>query len=408
MKVDLLVVGISELVTADGADARRGLAMRELKTVKQAAIAITSGRVAWIGAESNWTGEADTTVDAGGCAVTPGLVDPHTHAVWAGDRLADFEARASGVGYEAILAAGGGIRSTVRATAKASVDELVALARPRVDLLIASGATTIEIKSGYGFSTSAELKMLEAIQKISETASARIIPTLLIHIPPVDVVDRVSYVDEVCNTLIPEVATRRLATSLDIFIEKESWHIAEAEQMLRVAKHHGLAIKLHSDQFHSIGGVELGIRFGALSIDHLEAATTAQIAALAASSTIATILPGVSLHLGLPAAPGRALIDAEAAVAIGTDLNPGSSPLFSAAAALALAVRLNGLTPQEALVAGTVNAACALGLTDVGRLEVGCPADFLVLHSNDWRDLAYTLGANPVREVWIGGRRVQS
>jgi imidazolonepropionase len=407
MKADLLVVGISELVTATGAEARRGRPMRELKTVKQAALAIASDRVAWIGAESDWTGEAEATVHVEGCAVVPGLVDPHTHAVWAGDRLADFDARASGAGYEEILAAGGGIRSTIRATAKASVDELVALAGPRLDLLVASGAIAIEIKSGYGFSISAELKMLEAIQKFSETASARIIPTLLIHIPPVDTADRASYVDEVSETLIPEVATRKLATSLDIFVEKEAWHIAEAEQMLRAAKHHGLAIKLHSDQFRSIGGVELGIRFGALSIDHLEAATPAQIAALAASSTIATILPGVSLHLGLAAAPGRALIDAGAAVAIGTDLNPGSSPLFSTAAALALAVRLNGLTPQEALVAGTVNAACALGLSDVGRLEVGCPADFLVLHSKDWRDLVYTLGANPVREVWIGGRRIQ-
>ncbi len=407
MKADLLVTGISELVTADGAGAKRGSAMHELTTIKRAALAVVSGRLAWIGAESDWTGEAETTVHAGGCAVTPGLVDPHTHAVWAGDRLADFEARSSGLEYEAILASGGGIRSTIRATAQASVDELVVLARPRVDLLTASGATTIEIKSGYGFSTSAELKMLEAIQKLSEAVPARVIPTLLIHIPPCDALERASYVDEVCETLIPEVAKRGLATSLDIFVEKGAWQVAEAEQMLRAAKHHGLATKLHSDQFHSIGGVELGIRLEALSIDHLEAATAAEIAALAASSTIATILPGVSLHLGLPAAPGRALIDAGAAVAIGTDLNPGSSPLFSTAAALALAVRLNGLTPQEALVAGTVNAACALGLTDAGRLEVGCPADFLVLHSNDWRDLVYTLGANPVREMWIGGRRFQ-
>jgi imidazolonepropionase len=382
--------------------------MRELKTIKQAALAVVSGRVAWIGAESDWTGEALATAHVGGCAVVPGLVDPHTHAVWVGDRLADFEARASGLGYEAILAAGGGIRSTIRATAQSSADELVTLAKARVELLTASGATTIEIKSGYGFSTSAELKILAAIHKLSETVSARIVPTLLIHIPPLDVSGRASYIEEVCQTLIPEAAKRRLAVAVDIFIEKEAWHIAEAEQMLRVAKHHGLAVKLHSDQFHCIGGVELGIRFGALSIDHLEAATPAQITALAGSSTIATILPGVSLHLGLPAAPGRELIDAGAAVAIGTDLNPGSSPLFSTATALALAVRLNGLTPQEALMAGTINAVCALGLVDVGRLEVGCAADFLVLHSNDWRDLVYTLGANPVREVWVGGRRVQS
>ncbi len=183
--------------------------------------------------------------------------------------------------------------------------------------------------------------------------------------------------------------------------------MVEAEQMFRAAKQHGLAIKLHSDQFHCIGGVELGIRFGALSVDHLEASGPKQIAEIAASSTIATILPGVSLHLGTPAAPGRKLIDAGAAIAVGTDLNPGSSPLFSTSAALALAVRLNGLTAQEALVAGTVNAASALGLMDTGRVEAGCAADFLVLHSNDWREVVYALGTNPVREVWIGGRRVQ-
>ena len=408
MKADLLVLGISELVTAEGAGPKRGRAMRELRIVKHAALAVVSGRVAWIGAESDWSGEAETTVHVGQCAVIPGLVDPHTHAVWAGDRLSDFEARASGVGYEAILAAGGGIRSTIRATASSSVDELVALARPHVDLLTASGATTIEIKSGYGFSVAAELAMLEAIGSLSKSVPARIVPTLLIHVPPADTGERAAYVQGVCGDLIPEVAKRGLAVALDIFVEQEAWHVAEAEQMLRAAKQQGLAVKLHSDQFHCIGGVELGIRFGALSIDHLEASGPAQIAALAASSTIATILPGVSLHLGLPAAAGRALIDAGAAVAIGTDLNPGSSPLYSTAAALALAVRLNGLTPQEAFVAGTVNAGCALGLDGVGRLDVGCAADFLVLHSGDWRDLVYTLGANPVREVWIGGRRVHA
>jgi imidazolonepropionase len=164
-------------------------------------------------------------------------------------------------------------------------------------------------------------------------------------------------------------------------------------------------VKLHADQFHAIGGVALGVRKGALSVDHLEASGPEQIEALAASRTIATVLPGVSLHLGTPPAPGRKLIDAGAAVTVGTDLNPGSSPLFSAAEALALAVRLNGLTPQEALVAGTVNAACALGLQNIGRLEPGCAADFGVLEGRDWRELVYALGANVAREVWIAGRR---
>ena len=407
MKADTLITGISQLVTAEGAGPKRGPAMRELKIINRAAIAISDGLIVWTGNASEWKGDTETTVDAAGCAVVPGLIDPHTHAVWAGDRLADFEARTSGSTYEQILTAGGGIRSTIRATASASQNDLIALAKPRIDSLIASGATTIEIKSGYGFTPAAELAMLEAIQSLSANSSARIMPTLLIHIPPANAAERSSYLSQVCKELVPEVARRKLATAVDIFVEKEAWQIAEAEQLFDCAKQHGLAIKLHSDQFHSVGGVELGISFNALSIDHLEASGAEQIVKIAASSTIATILPGVSLHLGIPTAPGRKLIDAGAAVAVGTDLNPGSSPLFSIAEALALSVRLNGLTAQEALMAGTVNAACALGIENTARLEAGCPADLLVLQSSDWRDLVYTLGRNPIRQVWIGGKRVK-
>ena len=406
MRADTLITGISQLITAEGPGPKHGPAMRELKIVESAALAISSGRIVWTGRASEWMGEADAIVDAGGRAVVPGLVDPHTHAVWAGDRLNDFEARTSGLTYEEILAAGGGIRSTIRATAAASVAELVALAKPRIDSLIGSGATTIEIKSGYGFTPAAELTMLEAIQSLSAIVSARILPTLLIHIPPAALADRANYISQTCEELIPEAARRRLATAIDIFVEKEAWQAAEAELVLDCAKGHGLAVKLHSDQFHCIGGVELGIRFGALSVDHLEASGPEQFANIGASSTVATILPGVSLHLGIPAASGRKLIDAGAAVAVGTDLNPGSSPLFSTSEALALSVRLNGLTAPEALVAGTVNAASALGLTDVGRLEGGCSADLLVLQSSDWRDLVYTFGTNPVKDIWIAGKRV--
>ena len=408
MKTELLITGVSQLITAEGAEAKRGRAMGALTMVKDAAMAVSGGRIAWVGKASDWTGQAAAVVDVGGAAVVPGLIDPHTHAVWAGDRLADFEARTSGATYEQILAAGGGIRSTVRATAAASVDELVLLAKPRIDALMRSGATTIEVKSGYGFSPAAEIAMLEAIDALAGSSRVRVLATLLIHIPPVDGSERRAYVEQVCGELIPEVARRGLASAVDVFVEREAWQVSEAEEMFAAAKKNGLAVKLHSDQFHSIGGVELGVRLGALSVDHLEAAGVAQIESLAASGTIATILPGVSLHLGIPAASGRKLIDAGAAVAVGTDLNPGSSPLFSSAAALALAVRMNGLTAQEALVAGTVNAACALGLGDRGRLEVGCAADFLVLDSSDWRELVYALGTNPVREVWVDGRRAEA
>jgi imidazolonepropionase len=406
MKADLLMRGISQLVTAEGAGPKHGAAMRRLKVVEHAALAVAEGKFLWTGAEADWSGEAAATVDAGHRAVVPGLLDPHTHAVWAGDRLADFEARISGVPYEKILAAGGGIWSTIRATAAASPDELLALARPRIDALLHSGATVIEIKSGYGFSFDAEIRMLQVIRSLSDVTRARIIPTLLIHVPPKEAAERAACVSDVCQTWIPEVVRQKLAHAVDVFVEKEAWHAVEAEQIFASAQKHGLAIKLHTEQFHRVGGLQLGLRMGALSVDHLEACSADQVTTLANRSTIATILPGVSMHLGLPPAPGRALIDAGAAVAVGTDLNPGSSPLFSAAAALALAVRLNGLTAQEALVAGTANAASALGLTDAGRIEPGLPADLLVLHGSDWRDLVYTLGGNPVREVWIRGEKV--
>ena len=404
MKADLLIRGISQLVTAEGDAALHGNAMRELRIIPDAAAACVDGRFAWLGPEAEWTGEASVVIDAKHCAVVPGLVDPHTHAIWAGNRLADFEARISGATYESILAAGGGIRSTIRATAAASQEELVALALPRVLALLHSGATTIEIKSGYGFTVAAELAMLQAARVLAKETAARIVTTLLVHIPPPDQKERAAYVEAVCDELIPETVRQQLATAVDVFVEQEAWRVDEAEKILECAQRNGLKVKLHTEQFHSIGGIELGLRMGALSLDHLEACTPSQFVAIAKSQTIATILPGVSLHLGIPSAPGRKLIDAGAAVAVGTDLNPGSSPLYSMATALALAVRLNGLTAQEALVAGTLNAAHAVGCPDAGRIAVGLPADFLILHGSDWRELVYTLGDNPVRHVWVGGR----
>jgi imidazolonepropionase len=402
---ELLLTGISQLATPHGVSAKRGAAMRDLRIVHDAAIAIDAGIISWVGASSEWSGHADNTIDLGNRAVIPGLIDPHTHAIWAGNRLADFDARSSGATYEEILASGGGIWHTIRETADKSPEEMAAFALPRIRDLVRSGATTIEIKSGYGYTTDAEIRMLLAARLLQQQTPARVIPTLLIHVCPITTAERILYRDSICNELIPTVAREGLATAVDIFVESHAWNAHDAEVILTRARAHGLAIKLHTEQFPSVGGLELGIRLGALSVDHLEVCTTQQFALIASSTTIATILPGVTLHLGLPAAPGRALIDAGAAVAIGTDLNPGSSPLFSTAAAMALAVRLNGLAPAEALTASTVNAAAALGLIDAGRLEAGQRADLLVLDSQDWRDIAYVLGKSIVGEVWIAGRK---
>lgn len=419
MRADIVFENISQLVSPTRTGLHRGEEQGQIQIIPDALLAVGEGKVVWVGARRDWDGQADTYVDLGGRAVVPGLIDPHTHAMWAGDRLNDFEARAQSIPYEQILRQGGGIYHTVRQVVRATPEQLIEQTLPRVHALLRSGVTTIEIKSGYGIEPEVELKMLRALRTLpyhwNASFSTKPIPivvsTLLIHVPPragegipLPEQERRAYLQKVCDWLIPTVAQEGLAEAVDIFVEKEAFSVAEAEQVLRSAQSQELKVKLHADQFHALGGVELGVRLGALSVDHMEASGEAQIRALAHSRTVATILPGVSLHLGLPPAPGRALIDAGAGVAVGTDLNPGSSPLFSMQLALALAVRLNGLTLAEALVAGTVNAAAALGLSDRGALVLNARADFVVLESPDWRDLLYTLGGSIVRQVYIQGR----
>ncbi|HEY3989723.1 MAG TPA: imidazolonepropionase [Acidobacteriaceae bacterium] len=408
MNADILITGITQLATVASPGPKFGAQMREVSVTTNVAIAITAGRFVWIGPVAEWSGTSSRTVNLGGRAIVPGLIDPHTHAVWAGDRLNDFEARSSGVTYEQILAAGGGIWSTVRATTSTSTNELVSHAERRILALVRSGATVVEVKSGYGFAIAEELRMLEVIRILQSRLPIHIVPTLLIHIPPKDARERSVYLEQVRSELIPEAADRGLAQAVDIFVEKEAWSAAEAESVLTGALEHGLRIKMHAEQFHAIGGLELALRLHALSVDHLEACKPEQYSLFRNAPTVATILPGVSLHLGISKAPGRQLIDAGAAVAVGTDLNPGSSPLFSIGAALALSVRLNGLTAREALVAGTTNASTALGLKDAGWIGPGAQADFVVLDSSDWRDLVCTLGSNPLREVWCSGARIAS
>lgn len=406
MQADFLVVDINELATPTGTGACRGHAMDAVDVIEDAVIAIAGDRIVWVGEREDWTGTAQAEIDAGGHAIIPALVDPHTHAVWGGDRLEDFEARSRGASYPEILARGGGIRSTIEATALDDDSWLAELAEERLDLLISSGATTIEIKSGYGFSHQGEIKSLEAIRILAEQSPATVIATLLVHVPPRDPAERGAYVDMVARELIPETVRRKLARAVDVFIEREAFTVDEARTIFAAARDAGLRVKAHVDQFDVLGGLELALEFNALSVDHLEASGPAQITALAASDTVGVLLPGVTLHLGIPAAPGRALIDAGAAVAVGTDLNPGSSPLFSTQLAMALAVRINRLSVCEALTASTANAAAALGLRDTGRLRPGQRADFIISDYPDWRDIVYTLGGAPVDRIFIGGKEL--
>ncbi len=404
--VDRLITNIAALVTPGGSGAARGRAMRDLDIIPDAVIAITAGRIVAVGPRLAWRGSAVEEIDAGGGAVVPGLVDPHTHAVWGGDRLDDFDARASGVAYETMLAAGGGIRHTVACTAATPLPALIAQAEVRIMRMMRAGATTIEVKSGYGGAWDVEQRQLHAIRALSSRVPAQLAATMLFHVPPREAATRAAYLHDAANVWIPALADEGDATAIDVFVEREAFTVEEADVLLRAARMAGLGCKLHADQFHVIGGTELAISHGALSVDHLEVSGPAQIEALAASATVATVLPGVTLHLGLPAAPGRQLIDAGAIVAVGTDCNPGSSPLFSMSLALALAVRLNHLTPAEALTAATANGAAALGLKHVGRLAPDMCADFLILRSADWRDLPYTLGDDAVGRVFIAGHEL--
>jgi imidazolonepropionase len=406
MIVDQLLTNVGQLVTPAGHGALRGRAMRELDVIADACVAVAAGRVVWCGRRTEWTGSAALEIDAGGMAVVPGLVDPHTHVVWGGDRLDDFDARATGVSYEAILAAGGGIRHTVAGTTASTGEALLMATQARVQRMMHAGATTIEIKSGYGLTWLAERRQLDVIRALQSRVPAQILATMLFHVPPAGEAERDEFVLQATREWIPALARDAAATAVDVFIEREAFSVKEADVLLRAARHAGLAVKAHVDQFNAIGGLELALKHGALSVDHLEASGAAQVAALAASRTVGVVLPGVTLHLGLPAAPARALIDAGAAVAVGTDCNPGSSPLFSVSLALALAVRLNALTPAEALCASTANAAAALGLTHVGRIAPDMCADFLILRSADWRDLPYTLGDDAIARVFIAGHEL--
>jgi imidazolonepropionase len=408
MIVDQLLTNVAQLVTPAGRGALRGHAMRAMDVIPDACIAIAAGRVVWCGPRKEWTGKAANEIDARGRAVVPGLVDPHTHVVWGGDRLADFDARASGISYEKILAGGGGIRHTVAATTNCPTDALLAAAQARVQRMMRAGATTIEIKSGYGLMWPAERRQLDVIRALRARVPAQLLATMLFHVPPKDQREREDFMQQAVREWIPTLAHDDAASAVGVFIEREAFTVEEADVLLRAARHAGLACKAHVDQFSAIGGLEMAVQHGALSVDHLEASGAAQVAVLAASSTVGVVLPGVTLHLGLPAAPARALVDAGAAVAVGTDCNPGSSPLFSMSLALALAVRVNGLTPAEALCACTANAAAALGLTQVGRVAPEMCADFLILRSADWRDLPYTLGDDVIERVFIAGHELST
>jgi imidazolonepropionase len=375
-----------------------------------AAIGVDGGRIAWVGARDALPGPpaglARRVHCAGGRLATPGLVDCHTHLVFGGDRALDFALRAEGASYAAIAAAGGGIRSTVALTRGLSAEELAAAALPRGRALLADGVTTLEVKSGYGLDVATELKMLEAVRLLGARLDAEVVPTLLaLHaLPPEFADDRAGWVDLVCRELIPEVARARLAAAVDVFCESIAFTPAECRRVLEAARAQGLATKVHADQLSDQGGAGLAAACGALSADHLEYASAAGIEAMAASGTVAVILPVAFVVIGETRKPPLAALRAAGVpLAVATDCNPGTSPCTSLQLAMALARAEFGFTASEALRAATVGGARALGLADRGTLAPGQRADFCLWDLGHPREFGYWLGYNRLHAVVRGG-----
>ena len=389
---------------------RLGPALGNAGLVHDAYVAVDGGRILGVGPMTaiprDWR-LAREVYDAAGQTVLPGFVDPHTHVVHAGDRTGEFRERLRGLSYAEIGRRGGGILSTVAATRAATVDRLVAEARPRLRRMLATGTTTAEVKSGYGLTTEDELKMLDAIARLDEPVE--LVATLLGgHEVPMEArADPEHYVNLVVNEMTPAAARQGIARFCDVFCESGVFDADQSRRMLRAGLEAGLQPRLHADQLTGCGGAELAAAVGARTAAHLEQVSEAGIRAMAGAGVMAVLLPGASFFLGIEHAPARRLIDAGVAVALGTDCNPGSCPIESMAVIVGLACVALRLTPEEALCAATLNAAWALNVHDrLGSLEPGKQADLIAIADRDPAAIPYRFGSNLVTAVWKRGQRV--
>lgn len=406
-----LFVNASAIVTAAGPGrARRGGEMADAVVRTGIGVAVRDGLIDGVAPEADLrlAHPLARIVDCAGGVLTPGLVDSHTHAVFAGGRYAEHELRATGMPYLEVARRGGGIHSSVRDLRACTEDELFALALPRLARIMSSGTTTIEIKSGYGLSLDDELKTLRVVRRLSQELPCRIVATFLgAHEIPIEYRDRrEEYIALVCDEMLPAVASGKLATFADVFCEPGVYSVDEARRVLIAARANGLKLKIHADELEGSGGAELAAELGAASADHLAAISPAGIAALAASSTVATILPSTMLFLGRDTqAPVREMIDAGVPIALATDFNPGTSPLQNFGIVLTLGVSRLRMRVDEAFVAATVNGAAALNLaSSVGQIATGYSADFALWDVNDYREIPYWFGERLCRASWVRGK----
>lgn len=394
--------------TKRGHPVARGTAMGRLDVRRGESIAINGDRIAAIGPTDALRAELANAerIDCTGRTILPGFVDSHTHLVFAGNRADEFAMRLRGATYQEIYESGGGIRSSMRAVRAASLEEIVERVRPLIRSAFAHGSTTIEVKSGYGLDTESELKLLEAIKVLDAEESPTLIATFLgAHaFPPEFANDREGYIRRIIEEMIPEVASRELARFCDVFTDEGYFTIDESERILSAARDHGLALRVHADELADVDAAAMAVRLDCHSADHLLRISEANIAALAASDTIATLLPGTAFYLNLPYAPARALIAADCAVALATDCNPGTNMCESMGMTLALACMGMRMTIEEAITAATLNGAAALGMSDtVGMIAPGMVADLLICDVSGYAELVYHYGVNHVERVVKGG-----
>jgi imidazolonepropionase len=417
-QVDLLIHSAGQLAIIPPHDGgpQRGTALGDLGLVAGGAVAVADGQVIDSGLSSDLRDrfQAKTVIDASGRCVLPGFVDPHTHLPWFGDRAAEFEQRIAGATYMEIMAAGGGIMSTVRQTRRASVEELVADNLPRLGRMLRYGTTTVETKTGYGLQTAAELKQLEAIRALDDLQPVDLVPTFLpAHAIPAEYSgDTEGYVRAVIDDMLPAGAVwmrqHDIHLYCDVFCEAGVFELDQTRRILEAAAALGYRLKVHADEFEGLGGTKLAVELGAVSADHLVSTPEADIAALGRGDTIAVGLPGTPFGLGHQAyTPAKAILAASGALALATDCNPGTAWCESMQMVIALACRYMGLTQAQAIVASTLNAAFAVDRGQVvGSLSPGYQADIIILDVADYRQLGYRFGTNLVDTVIKRGQVV--
>ena len=436
MKVDSIIHNAKQLVTcAANRKPKKGNEMQNLGIIENGAIAFNKGNmiscdsIKGVGKSDEILAnyDAEIVIDAQQKVVLPGFVDPHTHIIYAGNRLNEFELKIKGADYLDILAGGGGILSTVRQTRDATKQELVAQTLKRLGKMLAHGTTTAEIKTGYGLDSETEFKMIEVWQELDEKHPIYLVPTFLAAhaVPPEFKNNPDEYVNLICEKMLPELFKWRRDRYIDedrldfeyksskpffvdVFCEKNAFDLEQTQRILEAAKANHFGLKAHVDEFTNLGGSQLAISLGATSIDHLDRISEAEIVLLAKSETVGIVTPTVNFNFGSSHfADARKLVDEGCAIAVSTDYNPGSAPCPSQQTAMQIACRYQKILPSEAINATTINAAFSVGLGEkVGSLEIGKQADIIILDTNDYREVAYEFGGNFVETVFINGKLV--